>query len=524
MSENIPNLENVGTKTKCALEKINYILKKENNESILNSKLALRKKKVFNYIMEKRIKNEEKNNNNKINSKQKLYEYKKLFEIEKIRETIDKLILNCNMNYIKNKKIIELIHLYSQHLISNDNVKDIFEKNLDKIIGIFLNEIIADINSLSINFELFDYYLIILGNIFVYKKSVYDNSKNEYLSLFLNIINKNSNLEKYSEYNFNIINDSLWIVYLYISFSDKQNISFTFPYIMKTVNNLFTNKFFEELKIFNAKSTKENINLIIIKEIIHCSINIYLSILESILGLDSEKINNINIQKEDLQHCLDISLQIYEFNELKDIFIGEITYIMSLILDLSKNIYILSLDKFYNIYISLIEQYKNYDYDKNKISENLICILYYLLDNYYEENRFYEILKTTDIIKICIQYYLKNGSIINIVLKTLNMIFKYPMYYHKIIIISINYKLIDYVCEIILNTENNQSIFYECLNILINAYIFLENNMKNPNDANISKYFNMKIIPKFEKLMLNDNKDICELASFLYKKFKNIEN
>jgi hypothetical protein len=293
---------------------------------------------------------------------------------------------------------------------------------------------------------------------------------------------------------------------------------------MKTVNNLFTNKFFEELKIFNAKSTKENINLIIIKEIIHCSINIYLSILESILGLDSEKINNINIQKEDLQHCLDISLQIYEFNELKDIFIGEITYIMSLILDLSKNIYILSLDKFYNIYISLIEQYKNYDYGKNKISENLICILYYLLDNYYEENRFYEILKTTDIIKICIQYYLKNGSIINIVLKTLNMIFKYPMYYHKIIIISINYKLIDYVCEIILNTENNQSIFYECLNILINAYIFLENNMKNPNDANISKYFDMKIIPKFEKLMLNDNKDICELASFLYKKFKNIEN
>jgi hypothetical protein len=356
------------------------------------------------------------------------------------------------MNYIKNKNIIELLHLYSQHLISNDNVKDIFEKNLDKIIGIFLNEIIADINSLSINFELFDYYLIILGNIFVYKKSVYDNSKNEYLSLFLNIINKNSNLEKYSEYNFNIINDSLWIVYLYISFSDKQNISFTFPYIMKTVNNLFTNKFFEELKIFNAKSTKDNINLIIIKEIIHCSINIYLSILESILGLDSEKINNINIQKEDLQHCLDISLQIYEFNELKDIFIGEITYIMSLILDLSKNIYILSLDKFYNIYISLIEQYKNYDYDKNKISENLICILYYLLDNYYEENRFYEILKTTDIIKICIQYYLKNGSIINIVLKTLNMIFKYPMYYHKIIIISINYKLIDYVCEIILNT------------------------------------------------------------------------
>ena len=186
MSENIPNLENVGTKTKCALEKINYILKKENNESILNSKLALRKKKVFNYIMEKRIKNEEKNNNNKINSKQKLYEYKKLFEIEKIRETIDKLILNYNMNYIKNKKIIELMHLYSQHLISNDNVKDIFEKNLDKIIGIFLNEIIADINSLSINFELFDYYLIILGNIFVYKKSVYDNSKNEYLSLFLN--------------------------------------------------------------------------------------------------------------------------------------------------------------------------------------------------------------------------------------------------------------------------------------------------------------------------------------------------
>ena len=28
---------------------------------------------------------------------------------------------------------------------------------------------------------------------------------------------------------------------------------------------------------------------------------------------------------------------------------------------------------------------------------------------------------------------------------------------------------------------------------------------------------------KIEQLIFNDNKDICELASFLYKKFKNID-
>ena len=104
------------------------------------------------------------------------------------------------------------------------------------------------------------------------------------------------------------------------------------------------------------------------------------------------------------------------------------------------------------------------------------------------------------------------------------MVFKYPLNYHKIIIKSINYKLLDNVCRILLSTANNENIFYACFNLLINAFIFLENYLKNPNLMNILEYFDMKIISKIEQLLLSDNKDLCELASFLYKKFKNIEN
>ena len=103
------------------------------------------------------------------------------------------------------------------------------------------------------------------------------------------------------------------------------------------------------------------------------------------------------------------------------------------------------------------------------------------------------------------------------------MIFNYSLYYHKIIIKSINYRLLDTVCEIFININNSESINYECLKMLINAFLFLENNIKNITNNKILNYFNLKIIAKIEQLIFNDNKDICELASFLYKKFKNID-
>ena len=128
---------------------------------------------------------------------------------------------------MKDKKIVELIHLYSQHLNNNENVKTIFIPQINNLINIILYEIEKDINSQTINFELFDYYLIILGNLFIYTKNINDNNK-EYLSLLLNILNKNTNLEIYNNYHFDVINDTLWLIHLYIYISLKNNIYILF--------------------------------------------------------------------------------------------------------------------------------------------------------------------------------------------------------------------------------------------------------------------------------------------------------
>ena len=523
MNENFPNMQNISTKKSRDPDKFTKPAIKEYHESVLNLKLTLRKRKLNDYIMETRMKKSEPKNIEKINSRKKYIEFKKQFEPEKIKETLDKII-NINnkslINYLKDKKTIELIHLYSQHLNNNDNVKALFDINIEKIQNIFYKEIITDINSSSINFEFFDYYLIILGNLFIFKKSINDNKEKAFLSLLLNILSKNTNLEIYNEYNFDIINDTLWLIYLYIYFSEKENIYMYYPYIIKIVNALFINRFFDELNNFNKKNQT---NKIIIKEIIYSNINIYLSIFENLIESNKNKKIDINIIKEDLQHCLDIIIHFYEFEIIKDIFNEDITNIISILLELTKNYFTLNLNKFYNIFISFFDKYKNYDYDNNKISQNLIYILYYLIYAYYEDNELYQILLNSDIIPLMIQYYLKNGSIINITLSTLNLVFKYPLNYHKVIIKSINYKLLDKVCQILMSTENNENIFISCFNILINAFFYLENYLKNPSLRNILEYFDLKIVHKIEQLLLNDNKDICEMASFLYKKFKNIE-
>ena len=525
MDENFPNMESIDTKLKRALDKSNTPIKKEYHESALNFKLTLRKRKLNEYIASTRMKKFEPKNIGETNTRKKYYEFKKQFDIEKIKETLDKIINNKSLiNYMKDKKTIELLHLYSQNLNSNGNVKKIFEINIEKLVGIFYNEIISDISSQSINFELFDYYLIILGNLFIYNKKINDNDDKAILSLLLNILSKNTNLESYNDFNFDIINDTLWLIYLYIYFTPKENIYMHYQYILKTANALFIKRFFDELNNFNNRNQKTQMNKIIIKEIIYSNINIYLSIFENLIEINKNKKMNMNIIKEDLQHCLDILIQIYEFDILKNIFIEDITNIISILLELTKNEFTLNLGQFYEIFLPLFSQYKNYDYDKNKISQNLIYILYYLLYGYYDDNNLYQILISSDIIPITIQYYLKNGTLIHITLSTLNLVFKYPLNYHKIIIKSINYKLLDNVCRILLSTENNENIFYACFNLLINAFIFLENYLKNPNLMNILEYFDMKIISKIEQLLLSDNKDLCEMASFLYKKFKNIEN
>ena len=187
------NLFNNSTKTKNkASQQKNDQLAKEFHEDILNFKLSLRKNKIQNKLMEMRIK--KLNNNNKITSRQKLLEFRKLFEANNIKQIKDKFIEN-NSNFLKDKKAIELIHTYSLHIMYDENIQKIFNLNDNIILNGIFNEIIKDLNSSSIELDLFDYYLLILGNLFIFSKNIYENKNKDFINLFLNILNKNINLE-----------------------------------------------------------------------------------------------------------------------------------------------------------------------------------------------------------------------------------------------------------------------------------------------------------------------------------------
>ena len=522
-SELMSNISNLNTKSKIGNENIINITSKEINEDLLNYKLSLRKKKTQNTLMQIRLKDF--NKNNKPTTKQKMYEYKKLFEINKIKEIKDKL-LQQNSNYIKDKKIIELILLYSQHINSDENIQNILDLNNNNLINIFFNEIIRDINSISINLELFDYYLIILGNFFIYMKNVYENKEKEYINLFLNILNKNSFLEIYDDINFYIINDTLWLIHLYIYFNINDYI-YNFSSILKNIEYFLSNKFLEILTNFYQRKNNKHLFLNIIKEIIYTLFNIYSLIYEQII----DDINNniiIDIPNEIFQNSFNNLLNLLNYDLTKDIYNENITDILALLFSIKKiyiNINIFK-NKFFEILSSMFNKYKYENYDNNKISQNLIIILNKLIDNYYEDEIFVNSLKESDILPICIQYYLKNGALINMTLITMNLFFKYQINYNKIIIKCINYKLIEYAGDILSKTENKEKNCFGCLNILLNSYYFLKNNIKNKTHENIIKYFNINngLISKLEQLFFSNNKDIIKLSSELYKKLKNFEN
>ena len=524
--ESISYISNAITKSKA----INNEISKEFHEDLLNFKLSLRKNKVVNKLMQIRLKKNDQNNNIKITNRKKYYEYKKLFDISKIKETKDKLIdKNTNTNYMKDKKFIELIHLYSQNINHDENIQKIFDLNNNDIINCFFNEIIKDINSTSIDLELFDYYLIILGNFFIYTKNVYENNNNNYLNLFLNILFKNSNLENYVDENFDIINDTLWLIHLYIYFNKNVYVR-NFMDIMKNIEYFLSINFLGILSnIYQQKKNNNNqLFLSIIKEIFYSILNIYLLIYEEII--DNIKVipNIINISNEVVQNSFDNLINLLNYNLVKNIYNENITDILTLLFSINNNNISINIIKnnFLQILCALFDKYKYEDFDNNKISQNLLIILYNLIDNYYECDLFCAALKDSDILPICIQYFLKNGSLLNMALITLNLLFKYQINYNKIIVKCINYKLIDNVSDILINTEKNEKNCYQCLNILINSYYFLKTNMKNPEKDNIIKYFNINngLLSKLEQLLLSENTNIIFLSSKLYNEFINYDN
>jgi hypothetical protein len=239
-------LSNINTKIKSNIFQSDNESSKDFHEDLINYKLSLRKNKINNKLMEIRLKKF--NKSTKITNRQKLYEYKKLFELNKIKQTKDKF-LKKDPNFLKDKKFIELVHLYSQNINHDENIQKIFDLNDTIILKEIFNEIIKDINSSLIDLELFDYYLLILGNFFIYTQNIYENDNKDFINLFLNILNKNANLEIYDKGNFDIINDTLWLIHLYIYFN-KNNYINHFSYILQNITFYLSNNFLKIMSLF----------------------------------------------------------------------------------------------------------------------------------------------------------------------------------------------------------------------------------------------------------------------------------
>ena len=524
IKDSYSNLENINTKIKNNIRKNNNESPRSFYEDALNYKLTLRKKKIQSKLMEIRLKKY--NKTNKISSRQKLYEYKKLFEIDRLKQIKEKF-LQKESNFLKDKKTAELIYIYSQNINHDENIQNIFNLNDNIILTSIFNEIIKDINSTSIDLDLFDYYLLILGNFFIYTKNIYENNNNDFINLFLNILDKNANLDNYVNENFDIINNTLWLIHLYIYFN-KNNYLSNFSNILKNILYFFSPNFIKIMKNFYEKKNKDTKILTIIKEIIFSLLNIYLLIYEEIYENINILPNICSISNDIITNCFENSINILEFTLIKNIYDEIITDIIVLILSINKNhLYLdLSKNKFFGILCNLFNKYKNEDYDNNKIIQNLIIILNKLIDNYYDYKIFWDEVKDSDILPICIQYYLKNGSLVNMTLITLNLFFKYQINYNKILIKCINFKLIEIICDILINVENKENTSLYCLNILLNAYYFLKSNIKNKEQKNIIKYFNTNdgLVAKLEQLLLSQNKDIVQSSSELHYNLTNDRN
>ena len=256
------------------------------------------------------------------------------------------------------------------------------------------------------------------------------------------------------------------------------------------------------MKKKNEKKNKDTKILTIIKEIIFSLLNIYLLIYEEIYENINILPNICSISNDIIINCFENSINILEFTLIKNIYDEIITDIIVLILSINKNhLYLdLSKNKFFGILCNLFNKYKN------KI--------------------FWDEVKDSDILPICIQYYLKNGSLVNMTLITLNLFFKYQINYNKILIKCINFKLIEIICDILINVENKENTSLYCLNILLNAYYFLKSNIKNKEQKNITKYFNTNdgLVAKLEQLLLSRNKDIVQSSSELHYNLTNDRN
>ena len=466
----------------------NFLLNKENliNERE-NLKLSLRKNKIFENIMKKRIiiLNNQIENDEKILLLNENDKYKKLylnsnkkFQNEFIKDLYYYIIENNEID----KNILNIIYEYSLKTEQIKFIEDIFfnEKFFDCLINLL------DFNLNEENEENIEFILISFGNFFITNIKYYkENYMKYFLSIFLKIKINNLN---------NILR--LYEIYIY-SIKNKQIFDEVFNKIIYILENIDEN-------------IKKNHDILI--ENIPNILNIILILFED---------EKFNLENYDENYIFLNIFKLYQINLMNNNNIIILLQIILLIIEIKEN----KLN--YEIIIkSLTNLYKNYSivkYDNYEIIKYLIYILKEMIINSIINNNdtFFEFLSKSEILIVIIQKYLNNNyKLLITLLDIIIILFKYNIV--NCIIICINYGLIEIIINKIKDlTGNNNEIIYKLILILSEIINFYNNNnLNNEYLINSLKKINYKI----EQFIFNDNKNISILCNNILKYLNNYYN
>ena len=464
----------------------NFLLNKENliNERE-NLKLSLRKNKIFENIMKKRIiiLNNQIENDEKILLLNKNDKYKKLylnsnkkFQNEFIKDLYYYIIENNEID----KNILNIIYEYSLKTEQIKFIEEIFfnEKFFDCLINLL------DFNLNEENDENIEFILISFGNFFITNIKYYkENYMKYFLSIFLKIKTNNLN---------NILR--LYEIYIY-SIKNEQIFEEVFKKIFYVLENI--------------KENNKNNNEILIENIPNI-LNIILILFEN----DDFKLKN------NYENYIFLNIfNLYQLNLIKNKNLIIFLQIILLILETKENK--INYENIFNPLSNLFKNYSIIKYDNLEIIKYLIYILKeMIIDNINNNNNnFFEFLSKSEILIIIIKKYLNNSNKLLIsLLDIIIILFKYNII--NCIIICINYGLIELIINKIKDLNgNNNEIIYKLILILseiINFYK-INNNLNNDYLLNSLKKINYKI----EQFIFNDNKKISFLCNNILKYLNN---
>ena len=464
----------------------NSLLNKENlkNERE-NLKLTLRKNKIVENIMKKRIiilnnkiKNDEKNLLLNKNNK-----YKNLY-LNSNKKYQNDFIKDLYLYFIENNEIDNFIlNLIYEYSLKTEQFKFIIEIFFnEKFFDCLLN--LLDFYLINENEEKIEFILISFGNFFITNIQYYkENYIKYFLSIFLKIKINNLN---------NILR--LYEIYIY-SIKNEQIFEEVFKKIFYVLENI--------------KENNKNNNEILIENIPNI-LNIILILFEN----DDFKLKN------NYENYIFLNIfNLYQLNLIKNKNLIIFLQIILLILETKENK--INYENIFNPLSNLFKNYSIIKYDNLEIIKYLIYILKeMIIDNINNNNNnFFEFLSKSEILIIIIKKYLNNSNKLLIsLLDIIIILFKYNII--NCIIICINYGLIELIINKIKDLNgNNNEIIYKLILILseiINFYK-INNNLNNDYLLNSLKKINYKI----EQFIFNDNKKISFLCNNLLKYLNN---